>query len=156
MNNDQLNILMIEDNECDIDIISNIFEKSRYPIALSIARSAEEALDFLYKEKTNKMPTIIFLDLHLPLMSGFEFLDTINECDNLRMIPVIIMSTSDNQLDIMNAYQKCISCYLTKPMDIDEFEHMVLDVSYLWLSIAKLPIGKNERPEKNKNTPSRR
>ena len=137
-----MTILMIEDNECDIDIVKNIFEQSSYPLNVCVARSGEEAIEYLYKENNYASaitPKLIFLDLNLPLMNGFELLDRINQDDDLRKIPVIVLTTSYHIADINNAYERCISCYITKPMDINEFESIVLDISYLWLRVAKLP-----------------
>ena len=123
-----INILMIEDNECDIEVVEGAITRLDYPITLHVVKSAEEAIDFLHKrgEYTNqKTPNLIFLDLNLPNMSGIEFLDTINLDDQIRMIPVIIITTSDNHQDIINTYQRCISWYVTKPLDINEFENII-------------------------------
>lgn len=137
----EITILLVEDNECDITIAKETFQQANVRVELCIARSGEDAIDFLYKEgnyKNADTPDIIFLDLNLPLMSGFDFLDIVNQNDDLRMIPTVVMTTSNNRNDINNAYQRCISCYLTKPMDINEFEKMILDVMRV-VEIVQLP-----------------
>ena len=109
---------------------------------LHVAQNGLEALDFLHRRgkfKDAVRPDIILLDLNLPKVDGREVLKQIKSDNDLKTIPVVILSTSDADEDIMSAYKNYANCYITKPIDLDQFVKVVKSLQSFWLSIVKLP-----------------
>ena len=102
----------------------------------------EEALKFLYKQNTHSeavKPDIIFLDLNLPKMNGLEVLEKIKADNSLKSIPVVILTTSNSQEHIARSYHLSANCYVTKPVDFDNFLNVVKTIESFWFNVAKLP-----------------
>jgi two-component system response regulator len=109
---------------------------------LSVITDGERAIDFLYGKNgcvDIQRPNLILLDLNLPKKDGHEVLAVIKSNDSLRAIPVIILTTSDLDTSVMNAYDHCANCYLIKPIEFDEFVEMVRTTATFWLRFATLP-----------------
>ena len=136
-------ILLVEDDPGDQKLVKVSLKKQRLANELHIVDSGEEALDFLYQRgKYNGgtlRPDLILLDLNMPGMGGKEFLRRIKEDDDLRKIPVVILTTSDSEQDIIDSYRLHASGYVKKPVDLNEFKGVMKEIGEYWFMICKLP-----------------
>jgi len=138
----QVHILLVEDNEGDILLTQEAFEEARILTRLSVVRDGKEALDFLQKQgkHTNaEMPDLILLDVNLPKKNGHEVLKYIKGDDSLKHIPVIMLTTSSSPKDINQSYNNYANCFITKPVDVNEFIGVITTIENFWISIVKLP-----------------
>jgi two-component system, chemotaxis family, response regulator Rcp1 len=135
-------ILLVEDNLGDIRLIQEVFHEGKISNRLDVTRDGEEAMAFLRQQgqyANAQIPDLILLDLNLPKKSGDEVLAEIKADHRLRKIPVIILTASKAEEDIARAYLHYANCYLTKPIDLDQFIHVVQAIKSFWLSIVQLP-----------------
>lgn len=137
-----IEILLVEDNPGDIRLTQEALKESKVNNNLTVARDGEEALQLLYKldlqsEKTR--PDLILLDLNLPKKDGREVLEKIKGDERLKRIPVVILTTSKAEEDILKSYNLHANCYITKPVDLNQFLVIVKTIDDFWLSIVKLP-----------------
>lgn len=140
--NKTLNILLIEDNPGDILLTEEAFEESNFKAVINVARNGEEALNILNKNqgfKDIKTPDIILLDLNLPKINGHEVLNKIKQNKELRKIPVIILTSSAADEDILKSYDSYASGYIVKPVDIEKFAKVVATIEDFWFSTVLLP-----------------
>jgi chemotaxis family two-component system response regulator Rcp1 len=147
-----INILLVEDNPGDIRLIEEILKEGKIQNKLSIVNDGEEALLFL--RKSNKYinehtPDIILLDLNLPKKDGREVLAEIKTDPLLMLIPVIILTTSDAEQDIINTYAHHANCYITKPVDFNQFMNVIESIQSFWLTIVKLPTKEIKKEKLN-------
>lgn len=138
------NLLLVEDNPADARLVLEAFKESspNLPIQIQVAQDGEEALEYLKKEKDfcyATTPDLVLLDLNLPKKNGIEVLQEIKEDEILKKIPVIVLSTSNNQDDINKAYQNHANCYLSKPLDFNEFQDLIKVVQDFWLLKVQKP-----------------
>lgn len=141
-NTEPVEILLIEDNPGDIRLITEILKEAKIQNNISVAMDGEVALKFLLNEdefKDAPRPHLILLDLNLPKMDGREVLTEIKADDELKSIPVVILSTSTAKEDIIGTYKNHANSYITKPVDLDQFIRVVESIQNFWLSIVKLP-----------------
>lgn len=139
-----IDILLIEDNPGDVDLAREALENSKMNNTLYVVEDGEEAMDFLYKQGQYTQvprPDLIILDLNLPKKDGREVLAEIKSDDTLRRIPVVILTTSKAEEDVLKTYNLHANCYVTKPLDLDRFLHVVRSIQNFWLSIVVLPNG---------------
>jgi len=137
-----ITILLVEDNPGDVRLIQEIFRDGKIFNKLDIARDGEEALNYLYQRgafQNAPRPDLILLDLNLPKKNGDEVLEEIKADENLRRIPVIILTVSTAEEDIVRAYNHYVNCYLRKPIDLNQFITVVQQIKSFWLSIVELP-----------------
>lgn len=137
-----IEILLVEDNPADIRLTKEGLNESRVPNNLHVVTDGEEATAFLYREgeyKDAPRPDLILLDLNLPKRNGRELLAEIKGHDDLMRIPVIILTASSHEDDILDTYNHHANCYITKPGDLDSFIKVVNSVENFWLSIVTLP-----------------
>lgn len=137
-----IEILLVEDNPGDIRLTQEAFKHSKVANNISIVRDGEEAIAFLRKEKNFKdaiTPDIIFLDLNLPKLDGREVLEIIKNDNKLRMIPVVILTSSDAERDVLQTYNLHANCYVVKPVDFDKFISVVQSINNFWLTVVKFP-----------------
>ena len=137
-----LNVLLVEDSPGDIRLTQETFRDANRAIHLHVATDGVEAMAFLMRDGAHihaPRPDIILLDLNLPKMDGREVLARIKEDDSLKLIPTVILTTSDAQADIVRSYQLHANCYLRKPVRLDEFEKLVKSINDFWLNTVKLP-----------------
>jgi chemotaxis family two-component system response regulator Rcp1 len=137
-----IHILLVEDNEGDILLTREAFEEARIIINLSVVRDGKEAMDFLTRQgkyPNAEMPDMLLLDVNLPKRNGHEVLQFIKGDENLKHIPVIILTTSSSPKDINLAYNNYVSCFITKPIDVNEFIRVIATIENFWISIVKLP-----------------
>jgi len=134
-------ILLVEDNPGDIRLTMEALKEGKMCNKVSIARDGIEALQFLRREEPYvdaPRPDLILLDLNLPKKDGREVLAEIKEDQLLRRIPVVILTTSMAEQDILRTYDLHANCYITKPVDIDQFVHIVQSIEDFWFSIVML------------------
>ena len=137
-----VHILLVEDNEGDIVLTMEALREARIRNSIDVVRNGEEALQFLRKEgsfREAQTPDIIFLDINLPRIDGTEILGIIKNDEVLKVIPVIMLTTSDAERDIMKSYYNHANCYITKPVDLDKFIDVVQSIKNFWINIVKLP-----------------
>ena len=135
-------VLLVEDNPGDVRLTQEALKDGRVLVNLTVAYDGVEALDILHKRGThgNKpRPDLILLDLNLPKKNGREVLEAIKADDDLKRIPVIVMTTSKAEQDVHRAYHLNANCYVTKPVDLDEFLNVVRSIEDFWLTIVTLP-----------------
>lgn len=137
-----IEILVVEDNPGDVRLVVEAFKEGKVWNKLIIVEDGVEAMAFLRKEGKYKnvlRPDLIFLDLNLPKKDGREVLKEIKLDENLRRIPVVILTTSEAEEDIMKTYNSHANCYITKPVDLDKFIEVVKMIEGFWLTVVKLP-----------------
>ena len=137
-----INILLVEDNPGDVLLARIAFEKSRFEINFQVAMDGEEALDFLYKKGKFagvETPDLILLDLNLPAKSGSEVLADLKSDEELKVIPVIILTTSQAQWDVIQCYKLHANCFVNKPFGFDSFDKVVTCIEDFWFSVVRLP-----------------
>lgn len=137
-----IEILLVEDNPGDVRLTEEVFKGAKIRNHISVAKNGEEALDFLHKQGIYAhapRPDLILLDLNLPKKDGREVLAEIKEDPLLKLIPVVILTTSRAQQDILKSYQLHANCYITKPVDLDQFMDVVKTIEDFWFSVVKLP-----------------
>lgn len=135
-------ILLVEDNPGDVRLTQEAFKDGRMLVHLSVASDGVEAMEFLHRQgrfESAPRPDLILLDLNLPKKNGREVLTEIKADPVLRRMPVIIMTTSKAEQDIHRAYNLNANCYITKPVELDEFLNVVRSIEDFWLSIVTLP-----------------
>lgn len=136
-------VLLVEDSPGDVRLTQEAFRQANPAIRLHVASNGVEAMAFLQRDgihASSPRPDIILLDLNLPRMDGREVLARIKEDDKLKTIPVVILTTSDAEADITKSYQLQANCYLTKPVQLDQFESLVKSINEFWLTKARLPL----------------
>ena len=139
-------ILIVEDNPADARLAVEALKESQVSSHLSVVGDGAEALDYLYRRKgfTERVrPDVIFLDLNLPRKSGHEVLEEIKDDERLRQIPVVILSSSDAEKDINRSYDLHANCFITKPVDLEEFLRVIKMIEGFWLTVVQLPHGED-------------
>ncbi len=138
-----LAILLVEDDPADQKLIKTSLRNQRVANDMYIANSAEEALDFLYSREGysggTTRPDLILLDLNMPGMGGKEFLRRIKADEGLKQIPVVILTTSNSEIDIVDSYRLQAAGYVHKPTTLDEFDQVMREIEDYWLVLCKLP-----------------
>ncbi|MEA5622525.1 response regulator [Nostoc sp. UHCC 0251] len=137
-----IEVLLVEDNPGDAQLTRIALEDSKISIHLNVVEDGVEAMAFLRKQEKYVEavhPDIVLLDLNLPRKDGREVLAEIKGDENLRRIPVVILTTSQAEEDILKAYNLCANCYITKPVDFDQFVKIVQSIENFWFAIVKLP-----------------
>jgi len=137
-----IEVLLVEDSPGDVRLTREAFKDAKVHINLHVASDGTEAMDFLYREGKHSnvpRPDLILLDLNLPKKDGREVLEEIKESPALKSIPVVILTTSASDADILRSYRLHANCYITKPVGLDGFLEVVKSIDSFWLSIVKLP-----------------
>ncbi|MFQ5916549.1 MAG: response regulator [Candidatus Binatia bacterium] len=140
-------ILLVEDNPGDIRLIVDVLKDGKLPNKVSVVRDGVEALAFLRSEGQYADvadPDLILLDLNLPKKDGRELLEEIKKDPDLKHIPVVVLTTSTADQDIINAYDLHANCYVNKPLDLEQFIKMVHSIEDFWFTIASLPVGRRK------------
>ncbi len=136
------NILLIEDNPGDVRLMREALRKNDTQKRLDVVEDGERALQYLNREGAfvdARRPDLIFLDLNLPRMDGREVLAAIKADDALRRIPVIILTTSESDRDVQQAYQLHANCYVKKPEDVEQYMQVIKACETFWLRVVRLP-----------------
>jgi chemotaxis family two-component system response regulator Rcp1 len=135
-------VLLVEDSPGDVRLTLEAFRDANTLVNLHVATDGADAMAFLRRRGTHvnaPRPDLILLDLNLPKMDGREVLTHIKEDNALRTIPTVILTTSEAEADIVKSYELRANCYLTKPVQLDDFESLVKSINDFWLTKAKLP-----------------
>jgi chemotaxis family two-component system response regulator Rcp1 len=135
-------ILLVEDNPGDVRLTQEAFNEGKMINYLNVVGDGIEAMSYLRKEGKYAdvhQPDLILLDLNMPKKDGREVLAEIKKDPNLRHIPVIVLTTSQAEQDIFKSYDLHANCYITKPVDLDQFNTVIKSIKDFWLSIVKLP-----------------
>jgi CheY-like chemotaxis protein len=138
-----IEILLVEDNPGDVRLTSEALKEGKIANNVHVAMDGEEAMAFLKKEgkySNSVSPDLVLLDLNLPKKNGLEVLTEIKEDPELKYIPVIILSISKLEEDIMQSYNHYANCYILKPGDLTQFLEIVRSIEEFWLTIVKLPL----------------
>jgi CheY-like chemotaxis protein len=137
-----IQVLLVEDNPGDARLTKEAFHAAAETMRLHIVADGVEAMAFLRNEGDHihaPRPDLILLDLNLPKMDGREVLAKIKEDDSLRLIPTVILTTSNSDEDILKSYQLQANCYLSKPVQLEAFDDLVRSINDFWLTKVKLP-----------------
>lgn len=136
-----IKVLIVDDNPADIELTRDTLEESRLRLDIETAFNGEEALAILREKKEAgvSMPDLMLLDLNMPRMNGQELLHEMRADTALRVIPVVVLTSSDAETDIVKSYDLGANCYVTKPVDLSAFQHIVRSVEGFWLTVVKLP-----------------
>ena len=138
-------ILLVEDNADHTDLIMRVFESYRVTNRIVHVGDGEAALDYLFRRgdyespEKSPRPHVILLDLRLPKIDGIEVLKVIKQSDDLRRIPVVIVSTSEAEQDVIQSYDNYANSYLVKPIDFDKFKKLMEDLGFYWLAWNRHP-----------------
>lgn len=138
----QIEVLLVDDNPGDARLTRIAFEEGNMQIHLNVVEDGVEAMAFLRKQgKYAEVahPDLVLLDLNLPKKSGTEVLAQIKADETLKRIPVVILTTSQADKDILEAYNLYANCYITKPVDFDQFVSIIKSIEDFWFTIVKLP-----------------
>ncbi|CAN5860445.1 response regulator [soil metagenome] len=138
----EIEILLVEDNPGDVVLTQEALREGKIRNRLSVAKDGVEAMAFLRKEgefADAPRPDLILLDLNMPRKNGSEVLKEVKADPDLKTIPVVILTTSDAEQDVLKAYQFNANCYITKPVEFDRFVKVVQTIDEFWLSIVQLP-----------------
>ncbi len=142
---DEALILLVEDNQADVDLIKYTFKKNQIINRVITLDDGKEAVDYVLRRgsyKDAEVPDLMILDINLPKMSGLEVLKIIKEDEHARLIPVVILTTSASDQDVMEAYQNYVNAYLVKPVEIEDFIKIITSLEQFMVKIVKKPILK--------------
>ena len=138
-----VDILMVEDNPADVELAIEALHGAQIQSNIHIVEDGVRALEYLrrngeYRDATR--PSLILLDLNLPRKDGREVLAELKNDDDLKSIPVVVLTTSDADEDVLKSYDLHCNCYVTKPYDFEEFVGVIKAIESFWLSVVKLPV----------------
>jgi CheY-like chemotaxis protein len=139
-----IEILLVEDNPGDADLAREALRVSKVANALHVVGDGVQAMEFLRRQGrfvTASRPDLVLLDLNLPRKDGREVLFEMKSDDDLKRIPVVILTTSQDEADVFNSYNLHANCYITKPIDLNQFLKVVRSIEDFWLTIVRLPEG---------------
>lgn len=139
-----IHILLVEDNPGDVRLAQEVFKEARVLNDLHVVFDGEEALAFLRGEGRHAgapRPDLILLDLNLPKKDGLEVLAEIKADEGLRRIPVVMLTISKREEDVVRSYNLHANCFITKPVDLDQFLSVVRSIEDFWLTVVRLPPG---------------
>jgi two-component system, response regulator len=145
LSNKTVLILLIEDNPDDEELTLLAFEQSRIASEIAVARDGVEALDYLFgqgkfaERNLDVMPALVLLDLQLPRINGLEVLQRLRADKRTKFIPVVILTTSNEQQDLINSYKLGCNSYIRKPVDFDQFQTAVQQLGMYWLLLNEPP-----------------
>ena len=140
-------ILLVEDNPGDVRLTMEALKEAKVINNLTVLKDGEEALSYLRRQGSYaqaKRPHLILLDLNLPRKDGREVLAQIKADEALKRIPVVVLTTSQDEQDVLRSYNLHANCYITKPVDLDQFITVVRTIEDFWLGIVVLPVNERE------------
>ncbi len=141
-NGKPVDILLVEDSPGDVRLAVEALKEAKVSNRLSVAEDGVEALAFLHRQgkyADARRPDLVLLDLNLPRKDGRQVLSEIKADPNLRQIPIVVLTTSGANEDILRAYDHHANCYITKPMDFQKFMDVIKVIKEFWLTVVKLP-----------------
>lgn len=136
-----INILLVEDNEGDILLTMEAFEESKIVNKITAIKDGKEAINYFEAlTKKDEMPHLVLLDINLPKVSGHEVLMYIKNNEKFKSIPVIMLTTSSSEKDILQSYKNHVNCYITKPIDVADFMKAIMKIEDFWINIVSIPV----------------
>jgi CheY-like chemotaxis protein len=135
---DAIEILLVEDSPADVRLMMEALKEAKLRNQIHVVNDGEAAMEFLHRPGIGR-PDLILLDLNLPGMDGREVLEQIKTDAELSVIPVVVLTTSKSDEDILRAYRLHTNCYITKPVDLNQFIRVVQSIQDFWLTVVKLP-----------------
>jgi CheY-like chemotaxis protein len=142
MMGEPMEILLVEDNEDDILLEQEALADAKLVNLMSVVRDGEEALAYLRRQgkyQNARLPGLILLDINMPKKNGFEVLNEIKTDADLKHIPVVMLTTSDNEADIVKSYARGACSFITKPMDFDKFRDVIRQFALYWALVSRIP-----------------
>ncbi|MCC5845483.1 MAG: response regulator [Verrucomicrobia bacterium] len=142
-----LDVLLVEDNPGDVRLAREALKEGKLHVRLHVVSDGEAACDYLFQRgryEDARRPDLILLDLNLPLKNGQEVLKEIKADDSLKIIPVVVLTTSEAEEDVMQSYSLHANCFVSKPLGLGEFQKVVKSIEQFWFTIVKLPEGTAE------------
>lgn len=137
-----IDILIVDDNRADIRLVQEVLKKGKMTVNLHFVLDGVEAMEYLRREgkyKDVSCPDLILLDLNMPRKDGREVLEDVKSDDNLKSIPIIVMTISKTEEDILKSYKLHANAYIVKPIELNQFINTVRSIEDFWLTIVKLP-----------------
>jgi len=147
MNSREVDILLVEDNKDDLELALHALRRERLANRIRIARDGEEALDFLFcraefaDRSIDHRPRLVLLDLKLPKVDGLQVLKQIKEDARTKTIPVVILTSSKEERDLVSSYKLGVNSYIQKPVDFDQFRDTVKQLGLYWLVVNQAPVA---------------
>lgn len=142
MTNQPVEVLLVEDNEDDAVIIQEVFAEMRLATLINVVRDGEEALAYLQRQgkyKVVRMPDIVLLDINMPKKNGFEVLEAMKKDPRLQSLPVIMLTTSQREEDVVRSYAKGACSYIHKLVDLEQFKHLIMQFEHYWTGVSRIP-----------------
>jgi two-component system, response regulator len=136
---EEIDILLVEDNPNDAELTLRALRKNELGARVAVVRDGAEAIDYLFGEKPR--PKVVFLDLKLPKIDGVEVLRRIREENRTKSIPVVVLTSSQEERDITECYKLGVNSYIVKPVEFDKFYKTVSDIGTYWLVLNKSPLN---------------
>jgi CheY-like chemotaxis protein len=146
MNSREVDILLVEDNKDDLELALHALRRERLANRIQVARDGEEALDFLFcrgefaDRSMDRQPRVVLLDLKLPKVDGLEVLKQVKEDARTKSIPVVILTSSREERDLVSSYRFGVNSYIQKPVDFDQFRDTVKQLGLYWLVVNQAPV----------------
>jgi two-component system, chemotaxis family, response regulator Rcp1 len=140
MKGKEIHILLVEDNEGDIVLAREALEEARIKNRITVITDGQKALEYLFCNDNNRKPDLILLDMNLPKVNGLEVLAKLKADEALKIIPVVMLTTSTSEQDVLDAYRNYVNCYINKPIDLEEFIVVIKNIESFWLNTVKLPV----------------
>lgn len=140
-----IEILLVEDNTNDLELTLHALNKHNLANKINVVRDGEEAMDFLFckgkfaDRSFNNAPSLVLLDLKLPKIDGLEVLRAVKSDNRTRAIPVVVMTSSKQQRDLVESYQLGVNSYIQKPINFGEFQEVIRQLGYYWLAVNQPP-----------------
>jgi two-component system response regulator len=149
---DEVEILLVEDNADDVELCLHALRKEKLSNKIHVARDGQEALDFLFAQgefssrQSDALPRLVLLDLKLPKVDGIQVLREVKGNSSTKTLPVVILTSSREERDLVESYELGVNSYLQKPVDFDEFRSMVKQIGFYWMVVNQVaPNGKKAR-----------
>lgn len=139
MDNKAIEILLVEDSMDDAGLTIRALKKHNLANNLLHLKDGEEALNFIFSENFNSLPKLILLDIKMPKISGIEVLEKLKSDPEKKLIPVVILTSSKEERDIIESYKLGVNAYIVKPVDFEKFMHAVTEIGLFWLVMNQPP-----------------
>jgi two-component system response regulator len=141
---EEVEILLVEDNPNDVELTLRALRKHHLANKLFVVNDGAEALDFIfgtgaYADHTGATPKVIFLDLKLPKLDGLEVLRAMKNDERAKLIPVVVLTSSEEERDIVHTYELGVNSYIVKPIDFENFSRAIAELGFYWLVLNKCP-----------------
>ncbi len=141
-NIEMISILLVDDDPEDVELTLEVMKMNKVQLKVEVAKNGLEALEVLNRHANNgvsNLPDLILLDLNMPKMNGLEVLEHIKKDRKLKRIPVVVLTTSKSETDISKSYESGVSCFITKPVGLNEFQDVVEAINNFWFTVVKFP-----------------